>query len=284
MSLHKRALAGVLALLCLIALAACGKTEPDPHEGMIYVNVGGAMDWLYPVEGLPVSDYKPEDFSDDGNVVRYSGEDYDARLGIDVSFYQGDIDWNAVRDFGVDFAMIRCGYRGYSEGAMVEDEKFRQNMEGAGEAGLSVGVYFFSQATGAVEAAEEALFVLERIKDYRITMPVAFDWEPIDGSRSSNVSGEDMTTAAVVFCEMMKDAGYQPCVYLYRHIAYYDYDLSRLTPYTLWVGAPGSAPDFYYAHDIWQFSFTSAVPGIDGDVDMDLAFTEKPEPSPEPPP
>jgi GH25 family lysozyme M1 (1,4-beta-N-acetylmuramidase) len=257
-----------------LPLTACGETEPDPHAGMIYVNTGTEYEWVYPAEGVPVSDLSPDDFTESGNVVAYKGEAYDTLLGVDVSFYQGDVDWQAVKDSGVDFAMIRCGYRGATEGNIYEDETFRQNIEGALAAGLRVGAYFFSQSLGAQEAAEEAQFVIGLLADYDITMPVAFDWEPISDSRTDAVDADALTASAVVFCEMVKDAGYDPAVYLYRYLAYHDYDLTRLKDYTLWVGAPGSAPDFYYACSIWQFSYTGSVPGISTDVDMNLYFTK----------
>ncbi len=266
-----------LALACILIFSACGgRTEPDPHEGMIYVNTGPAYEWLYPADGVPASNLSGDDFTVDDGIVVYHGQDYDARLGVDVSFYQGEIDWPAVRDAGVDFAMIRCGYRGATEGGLFEDDMFRRNLEGALDAGLDVGVYFFSQSIGALEAAEEAQYVLDLIEGYDITLPVAFDWEPLDDTRTDTVDEDALTSSAVVFCEMVKDAGYVPAVYLYRQLAYFEYDLSRLGDYTLWVGAPGDTPDFYYAHDIWQFSFTGRIDGINTDVDLNLYF-DKPE-------
>jgi lysozyme len=268
-------LAALLLTGALTLLSGCGTRQTvDPHEGMINVNTGGNTEWLYPADGVAVSDFAPADFAlDESGRVTYTGADYAAETGIDVSFYQGDIDWQAVRDSGVTFAMIRCGFRGSSQGGIFDDEKFTANMEGAIAAGLKVGVYFFSQSTGAKEAAEEALYVLDKIKDYQVTMPVAFDWEPLDDSRAQDINVDELTSAAAVFCEIVKDAGYEPCVYFYRYLAYHDYDLSALGGYTFWVGAPGDVPDFYYAHSIWQYSFTGAVPGITGDVDLNLHFT-----------
>ena len=284
-----------LLLLAAMALAfsGCGASEtepaPDPHEGMIYVNTGGNYEWVELAEGVPVSTLTEDDFEtgEDGIPV-YKGEAYDTRLGVDVSFYQGDIDWQKVADAGVEFAMIRCGYRGSSEGELFVDEKFEQNIQGAIDAGLDVGVYFFSQSTGAIEAAEEALFVLDLIKDYEIRMPVAFDWEPLEESRAQDIDRDELTASALVFCEMVKDAGYAPCVYLYRYIAYYDYELSRLAGIPLWIGAPGTTLDFYYEAAIWQFSFTSRIDGIDADVDLNLQFyapgSDPACPTPEPSP
>lgn len=261
------------------SLSACGSSDDavDPHEGMAYVNTGANYEWITPAEGVAVSDFAEEEFTtgEDG-MPQYTGTGYDTRLGVDVSFYQGEIDWQTVADNGVEFAMIRCGYRGSESGAIVEDEQFRNNMQGALDAGLDVGVYFFSQSTGAIEAAEEANFVLGLIQDYDVTMPVAFDWEPLADSRAEDIDRDELTASAVVFCEMVKDAGYTPCVYLYRYIGYYEYEMERLGDYDIWVGAPGTWPDFYYRHLLWQFSFTGRVEGIDADVDLNLQFIPRP--------
>ena len=273
----KRAGALALSAAMLLTLAACGEPEPDPHEGMAYVNTGANWEWIYPAEGVAVSDFTQDDFTTNADgLPEYSGDAYDTRLGVDVSFYQGEIDWEAVAADGVEFAMIRCGYRGSESGTIVVDEQFENNIEGALAAGLDVGVYFFSQSTGAIEAAEEANFVLDLISGYDITMPVAFDWEPLEGSRAEDIDRSELTASAVVFCEMVKDAGYTPCVYLYRYTGYYEYMMERLADYELWVGALGSWPDFYYRHMLWQFSMTGRVEGIDADVDLDYQFIPRP--------
>lgn len=273
----KRAGALALSAAMLLALAACGEPEPDPHEGMAYVNTGANWEWIYPAEGVAVSDFTQDDFTTNADgLPEYTGDAYDTRLGVDVSFYQGEIDWEAVAADGVEFAMIRCGYRGSESGTIVVDEQFENNINGALAAGLDVGVYFFSQSTGAIEAAEEANFVLDLISGYDITMPVAFDWEPLEGSRAEDIDRSELTASAVVFCEMVKDAGYTPCVYLYRYTGYYEYMMERLADYELWVGALGSWPDFYYRHMLWQFSMTGRVDGIDADVDLDYQFIPRP--------
>jgi len=273
----KRAGALALSAAMLLTLAACGEPEPDPHEGMAYVNTGANWEWIYPAEGVAVSDFTQDDFTTNADgLPEYTGDAYDTRLGVDVSFYQGEIDWEAVAADGVEFAMIRCGYRGSESGTIVVDEQFENNIEGALAAGLDVGVYFFSQSTGAIEAAEEANFVLDLISGYDITMPVAFDWEPLEGSRAEDIDRSELTASAVVFCEMVKDAGYTPCVYLYRYTGYYEYMMERLADYELWVGALGSWPDFYFRHMLWQFSMTGRVEGIDADVDLDYQFIPRP--------
>ena len=277
--LLKRLAAAAMCAALAISMAACGQSEPetDPHEGMAYVNTGANWEWITPAEGVAVSSFTEEEFStDEEGLPVYNGDKYDTRLGIDVSFYQGVIDWEAVAADGIEFAMIRCGYRGSETGEMVVDEQFENNIQGALDAGLDVGVYFFSQSTGAIEAAEEANFVLNLIDGYNITMPVAFDWEPLEGSRAEDIDRSELTASAVVFCEMVKDAGYTPCVYLYRYTGYYEYMMERLADYELWVGALGTWPDFYYEHLLWQFSMTGRVNGIDADVDLDMQFIPRP--------
>ena len=194
-----------------------------------------------------------------------------------MSSHQKDIDWWAVRQAGVDFAIIRAGYRGYgSEGLIHEDPYFRQNMEGALAAGIDVGVYFFSQATTADEAEEEAGYLLWLIEDYReeITYPVVYDWEKISGdeARTDGVDPALLTDFAIAFCERVKTVGYTPAVYFNQDLGYLSYDLSRLTGYDLWLAELSTAPGFYYDFQMWQYSHTSAVPGIATSVDRNISF------------
>ncbi|MGI6028234.1 MAG: glycoside hydrolase family 25 protein [Candidatus Heteroscillospira sp.] len=268
-----------LLLAAVLLLAACTlrPEPPDPHEGMIQVNDGTGLVWLPLVEELELNALLPEDFSSENGVVSYAGG---FRRGIDVSEHQLEIDWAAVAQSGMaDFAFIRAGYRGYTEGQMYEDAWYRRNMEGAAENGIDTGVYFFSQAITPEEAEEEARFLLELIEGYDISCPVVYDWEPMHmaEARTEGLSDETLTDCALAFCKVIEEAGYEPMVYVYRHLAYHNYDLGRLADYDLWVGAPGETPDFAYAHSWWQYSYTGSVPGIQGDVDLNLHFPELPQ-------
>ena len=124
---------------------------------------------------------------------------------------------------------------------------------------------------------EEAEYLLELISAYNVTMPVAFDWENIDNdeARTDDLDGTALTDCAIAFCERIRQAGYTPAVYAYRYLAYFRYELPRLTDYQLWIGAIGDSPDFYYAHDIWQYSAEGSVGGVDGPVDLNLLFREQ---------
>lgn len=267
----RRALPVVLSALLLCSLTGC--SVRDLHIGQVEVNTGIATAWITPAKGVDKFAIAAGDFSvrDDGTVT-YTGTAYRALQGIDVSTFQQEIDWQAVADSGIDFAFIRAGYRGYGKGGIVEDDRFRQNAAGARAAGLRVGLYFFSQAITPEEAAEEAQWLVDAAQDFRIDMPLVFDWENIDPSsvasgdtvRTAEMTGEDVTACAAAFCAAVEAAGYDAAVYGNRWQGYYDYDFTQLRDYAFWVSAPGTADDFYYAHDFWQYSYQGTVPGITG--------------------
>lgn len=230
---------------------------------------------LEAIKGLDRNRYDPQAFTQEENGwITYEKNGRKALTGIDVSVYQGDIDWEAVAQSGVEFAIIRLGYRGYSQGAIQLDRNFEQNMRGALEAGLDVGVYFFSQATTVLEAEEEADFVLENLRGYPITFPVVFDWEFVtaDQARTHEMEGEALTDCALAFCELVATAGYTPMVYFNQDIGYFYYQLDELDQYPFWLAEYDSKPDFFYDFEIWQYTHTGTVPGIQGSVDLNLAF------------
>ena len=272
-------LALLITLVLMIALffKMPEKAPKDPHEGQVYLYDGKDWIWMTPLEGVPVNSLTAEKFSAKG-TVRYLGAEYDVLRGIDVSEHQKEIDW-AAASAALDFACIRVGRRGYTEGGIFEDPWFEKNMRGAAQNGLKTGVYFFSQAVNVAEAIEEANFVLSRIASYNVTGPVVYDWEKVsDGeARTAEISMDTRTDCAVAFCETVRRAGYTPCVYFNRDIGYYGYDLTRLTDYMFWFTLPVSPfPNFYYACDMWQYSFTEEIPGVTGSADMNLWFIPRP--------
>lgn len=274
----------VLALTIALLVQVFKPEEPDPHEGQVYIDDGFGMVWMTPLEGVDPNKIERSDIRLVNGQPHYSGADFETRRGIDVSEHQYDIDWQQVAAADVDFALIRLGYRGYTEGGMFEDPYYQQNIQGATANGIDAGVYFFSQATNVQEAIEEAEFVLERLEGYNITMPVVYDWEKIEGggARTDGLDTKILDECAIAFCETIKNAGYEPCVYFNRHLGYYGFDLSKLTDYKFWVAVPGDYPDFYYACDIWQYTFTASIPGIAYETDMNLMFIPTATPEPEP--
>ncbi len=217
--------------------------------------------------------YGPNDFQFDENNYLYctSGKSVS---GIDVSAYQGDIDWKKVKASGIEFAIIRVAFRGYESGKLVEDSYARQNLVNARAAGLEVGVYIFSQAVSVEEAAEEAEFLLDIIKDYEITMPVVFDWEQVgvDTARTEDMDRWTLTDCSLEFCRIVEEAGYTPMVYFNRSQAKYLTDLSQLRQYDFWLAAYTDRMEYGYKLRMWQYTNKGRVDGIEGDVDINVWF------------
>ena len=274
---------GISLLALILAIAALflalrpeeeqQEERPDVSvEEPITFQFGGRT--LTPLEGMPLNPYDRSAFTaDSGGRLSYERDGQRAKTGIDVSTYQQDVDWQAVAADGIDFAILRLGYRGYTEGGLFLDQTFTPNLQGALGAGLDVGVYFFSQAITPEEAEAEADFVLEAIQGYEITYPIAFDWEPItpgSNARTDSLDNRTLTQCARAFCTRIQEAGYQPAVYFNQSLGYLRYDLRELTEYNLWLAEYDTKPDFYYRFDLWQYTHTGRVAGIQGDVDLNL--------------
>lgn len=198
-----------------------------------------------------------------------------ARLGVDVSAHQQEIDWQRVQASGVEFAILRAGFRGYGAGALLEDERFRENLIGAKEAGLDVGVYFFSQALSEQEAVEEAEFVLSLLDGEMTELPIFFDWEEIgeSGSRTAgNVSGL-VGDCALAFCRRIEEAGYPAGVYFNQRYGYTVMQLEQLQSFAFWLAEYREAPSFLYDFQVWQYTGEGKVDGIETVVDLDLLFS-----------
>lgn len=214
------------------------------------------------------NEYDSEAFHYDGDFLRYSS---DCLVGIDVSVHQGVIDWQAVAESGVEFAVIRAGYRGSTVGELYEDEQFRYNLREARAAGIRVGVYFFSQALTIEEATEEAEYVCALLEGESLDLPIYFDWEFI-GGRVENIYDVDLTACSVAFCEEVEAHGYSAGVYFNQEFGYWHLDLAMLEDYSLWLAEYNETPSFRYHFDCLQYSASGRVGGIETDVDLDLLF------------
>lgn len=205
-------------------------------------------------------------FASDGSLVTGSGT-----MGIDVSKWNGTIDWDAVKNSGVSYVIIRCGYRGSSQGMLIEDPKFAANIKGATAAGLKVGVYFFTQATDEVEAVEEASFVLDRIKNYKISYPVFLDVES-SGGRGDKIDKATRTAVCKTFCETIQRNGYTAGVYANKTWLNEKMDAGSLSAYKIWLAQYAATPTYKGRYDLWQYKSTGKVSGIQGNVDLNLSY------------
>lgn len=196
-----------------------------------------------------------------GNAIR----------GIDVSRWNGDIDWNKVKDSGVSYVIIRCGYRGSSAGALIEDWNYKKNIQGAINAGLKVGVYFFSQAITEAEAVEEASMVLGLVKNYKISYPIFIDTEP-SGGRADSLTKAQRTAVCNAFCQTIKNAGYSAGIYASKSWFNSKLTVSSLSAYKIWVAQYASTCTYTGRYDLWQYSAKGSISGIGGDVDLNYSY------------
>lgn len=226
---------------------------------------------------LPRNTYGLEGFSRENGRVRFEDERFVTETGIDVSSHQETIDWQTVAGDGISFALIQAGYRGYSDGALNEDIRFRENLSGAKAAGIPVGVYFFSQALSGEEAREEAEFVLELLAEEKLDLPVFYDWERIESTeaRTDGTDGETITACAKVFCETIEAGGYTAGIYFNQNYVYTMIDLAELAEYPLWMAQYRDTPDFIYDFAFWQYTDSGTVAGITPPVDLNVRFVEK---------
>jgi len=205
-------------------------------------------------------------FASDGSLVTGSGT-----MGIDVSKWNGTIDWNAVKNSGISYVIIRCGYRGSSQGSLIIDPKFETNIKGATSAGLKVGVYFFTQAVDEVEAVEEASMVLGLVKNYKISYPIFLDVEP-SGGRADSIDKATRTAVVKAFCNTIQDAGYTAGVYANKNWLETKMNTSELSGYKIWLAQYAATPTYTGKYDLWQYSSTGKVTGISGDVDLNQSY------------
>lgn len=226
---------------------------------------------------IPLNDFNLEKLKNDKNgYMCYEDDRYKSRLIIDVSSHNGNINWEKVKEAGIKGAMIRVGYRGYGDATIVEDDCFQKNIAGAKDAGLKVGVYFFSQATTPEEAIEEAEYVTKKIWGRGVTLPVAFDMEPFMGNeRFINHDIKSKTEMADAFLKVISKFGYEPILYGNPTWLSNDVDISKLTEYTVWLAHYTFSTEWPYAFRMWQFTSQGRVSGINGDVDLNLIFDKK---------
>lgn len=196
-----------------------------------------------------------------------------AKLGIDVSKWNQEIDWAAVKEEGVEFAIIRCGYRGASSGALVIDPRYEENIQGAIDAGIPVGVYFFTQALDEVEAVEEASMVIRLIEAYDVDYPVFLDSESAGGNgRADGLTATERTAAHKAFLETVSAAGYETGVYASRNWLYDRINMTDLSEYKTWLAEYAEVPAYEGYYDMWQYTSKGKVNGISTNVDLNLCY------------
>lgn len=251
--MNQRFTHGLMALaLCLtLLLAGCDRGVKPVHPS------------------APLNDRNMADFTTDENgFVHYPG----ALNGVDVSDHQGEIDWARVKAAGGDFAILRLGFRGYTEGNLKLDDRFEENYRGAQEAGLLVGVYFYSQATSKEEAWEEAEFVLEVLSDRKLDLPVFYDWEEVATGRTGGYATSAVGDYAIDFCRAITEGGYKAGTYFNQRYGYSIMHLESMTDYSFWLAEYATYQSFGFQVAFWQYTGSGTIDGIDTVVDLDLYY------------
>ncbi len=265
---------------------------PEPEVPMLVQKLEDVAKWAYDSYGIwELMGYMFPDYA----VYRISGEGYklipankdlpqnkydwtrsaEALKGIDVSVFQGDIDWAAVAASGeVHFAFIRLGYRGYKTGKFEKDRKFDFNANGATASGIPIGIYFLSKAINTDEAREEAEWVLDNIKGYDVTWPVVLDFEPVTNIEDRTYYLKPEETSAIInaFFEKIEAAGYTPMIYANVGTFMTAMDINTVGQYDKWFAQYFNSPHFPYAFQIWQATSEGSIPGINANVDIDYAM------------
>lgn len=258
-------------MIASLALTGCGISVGDAGDlgwDLSYQEMTEQTEPIGPT--APKNPYGPVDFSMEGDYMTcLSGQ---SALAIDVSEWQTSVDWQQVKAAGVEIVMLRVGWRGSEEGKLFEDELFKTHYDGATAANLKVGGYFFSQAVSVEEAQEEAEFALQLLDGRKLDMPLVFDWEQLGGEkdRTGDMDRRTLTDLTIAFCEKVEAAGYDAMLYFNPDLAGRLLYLGELTDYKFWLAMYSGTMNYAYKVDMWQYTNTGSVPGIEGDVDLNL--------------
>lgn len=229
----------------------------------------------YIVEETP---YDASKFSrDEKNRIVYEDDGFVSQAGIDVSLWQGNIDWNRVKADGIDFVILRLGYMNYQSGEVNYDSRFHEYLAGVRAAGIPFGLYFYSNAISVTEAKQEAEGVLKMLEDIRPELPVFYDWERTDreGDRTLNTDAFMISASCRTFCDVLTEAGFESGIYLNSYLLQNDVYDEFLGGYPIWMAEYDEAPTCVGDYSFWQYSNEGRVDGINEQVDMDIRFVKK---------
>ena len=256
------------------------EVENDPATDGMHTKVknpDGSEEWVLISPYLPKNEYDFTQLVCQSNIMKYyengSKISYE---GIDLSEIQDYVNFPSVKKSGIDFVMLRVGARGYGTGQLVLDDYFSDNLKRATDAGLEVGVYFYSQAITQEEAVEEANMVIENLGEYRISYPVAYVMERIsnDSARTDVLSKSERTAIAKAFLDTIENAGYKTLLYGNKEWLIKQIDMSKLTAYDVWLSQVADIPDYPYRFTMWQYNTSGKVDGVSGYVNLNISFID----------
>ncbi len=248
------------------------------YEDELIIVSGGRFHFVPINEELKMNDYVQENLQilENGEYQYVENGEVTSHKGIDVSKFQGDIDWEKVAEDGVEFAFIRAALRGYGTGKLVEDGYFEENIEEASRAGVKVGAYVYTQAITEEEVMEEAQLVLDMVAPYSLDCPIVIDVEKVSGDkgRMNELSVEERTNLVLLFCQTIENAGYKPMIYHNMEMGALMLDIETFENYDKWFASYSDTFYYPYQYEIWQYSDNGTVDGIDGPVDLNISFSK----------
>ena len=226
---------------------------------------------------LPKNDYDLENnLINENGLLTYKDNKREAIRGVDLSKYNGDVDFGKLKDNGIKFAMLRLGSRGYGTGKITLDEKFVEYAQNAQVAGIQIGAYFYSQAVNETEAVEEANYIVGAVSGFGIKYPIAIDIEKVEGdeARTDKLTTEERTAVVKMFCDAVKGYGYKPVIYATSDMLVAGLDLKELSDYDVWLADYNIPTDYPYRYSMWQYNKKGRIDGITGDIDLNLSFID----------
>lgn len=241
------------------------------------INDDGEEEWIEINPDLAKHEYDFTKLVKKADLLEYHEDGKEISfVGVDLSKYQEYVDFTKLKKAGIDFCMLRLGARGYGTGELVLDSYFQENIKRASDAGLDIGVYFFSQAVTIEEAKEEANMVIEYIEDYDVKYPVVFDMEYVknDTARVEQLSKEEKTLITQAFLELVELEGYTPMIYGKKEWLLTKIDLGKLVGYDIWLADYSDMPDYPYQFSMWQYTNQGKVDGVSGKVDLNISFID----------
>ncbi len=250
-------------------------TEGDRDGYITITDDKGKKTYYEILKDVPKNDYDLQnELINENGTLSYKDNKREAIKGVDLSKYNGSVDFTKLKESGVSFVMLRLGSRGYGTGKITLDEKFVEYAQNAQMAGIQIGAYFYSQAVNETEAVEEANYIVGAVSGFGVKYPIAIDIEKVEGdeARTDKLTSEERTAVVKSFCDAVKGYGFKPIIYASKEMLVAGLDLEKLTDYDVWLADHNTPTDYPYRFSMWQYSKTGHIEGITGDIDLDLSF------------
>ena len=251
--------------------------EYDKDKYVAIEDESGKKTYYEIIEDVPKNDYDLENnLINENGMLAYNDSKRESIKGVDLSKYNGTVDFNKLKEAGVRFAMLRLGSRGYGSGKISLDEKFVEYAQNAQMAGILTGAYFYSQAVNETEAVEEANYIVGAVSGFNVKYPIAIDLERVSGdtARTDKLTNKERTAIVKMFCDTVKGYGYTPVIYASLEMLVGGLNIEELGDYDIWLADEKIPTEYPYRFSMWQYNTQGHIDGITGDIDLDISFID----------